>query len=248
MQSEPRPSATLILCRGEPGREQVLMVRRHRDTAFGNLFAFPGGVIEEGDLDSPLVAAANDLDERLQTTEGHRYYHAAIRETWEETGVFIGRGSASGIAEGRASVLGGEPLTLVCKRHGLVPELDRLDYVAHWVTPVGRPRRYSTRFFLTQVESEIEVDIDGNELVDAHWLTPAEALAGSAAPDFELPRPTRAVMEDLVAASQDRGLVDWAGRRWRAGVPRFEGTVRHEDGAEIVTLPDNPGYTGFVNE
>lgn len=244
----PRPSATLILVRGERGREQVLMVRRHRDTAFGNLYAFPGGVIEASDSDAPLGPTADDLDERLQTTDGHRFYNAAIRETWEETGIFIGRGTAAAAAAGRATVLGGAPLTSVCQQHRLVPELDRLHYVAHWVTPLGRPRRYSTRFFLTEVGPEIDAEIDGNELVDAQWLTPEEALAGSVAPDFELPRPTYAVMEDLVAAGRDRGIVRWAEDRWRAGIPRFEGTVRQKDGAEIVTLPDNPGYSGFVDE
>lgn len=224
------------------------MVRRHRDTAFGNLFAFPGGVIEAGDSESPLWVTGEDLDEQLQTTDAHRFHHAAIRETWEETGIFIGRGAATAIVEGRARVLGGEPLMSVCQRHGLIPELGRLHYVAHWVTPLGRPRRYSTRFFLAEVGPEIEADVDGNELVDARWLTPEEALAGTAAPDFELPRPTRCVMEDLVAASRDRGIVDWASRRWSAGIPRLEGIVRHDAGVEVVVLPNNPGYSGFTDE
>ncbi len=70
------PSATVVLLRDAPSEElEVLMIHRGVDTAFGGMWAFPGGVIEardvpDGTAPDPLPAARR----------------AAVRETAEEVG------------------------------------------------------------------------------------------------------------------------------------------------------------------
>ena len=73
-----RPAATLVLLRDGHDELEVLMIHRGSSTAFGGMWSFPGGVIDDGDIPSgtepdPLPAAR----------------HAAIRETAEETGLVI---------------------------------------------------------------------------------------------------------------------------------------------------------------
>lgn len=65
---------------------------------------------------------------------------AAIRETFEEAGLLVGRRVAfvpRTRARGWAAFLA----------HGVVPALDALEYVARVITPPGNPRRFDTRFF-----------------------------------------------------------------------------------------------------
>jgi len=77
------PAATVVLLRDGPAEElEVLMIHRGIDTAFGGMWAFPGGVIEthdvpEGSGRDPLPAARR----------------AAVRETREEVGLVVDESS-----------------------------------------------------------------------------------------------------------------------------------------------------------
>jgi 8-oxo-dGTP pyrophosphatase MutT (NUDIX family) len=76
------PSATVVLVRDGVDELEVLMIHRGADTAFGGMWAFPGGVIEDHDIPDgtepdPLPAARR----------------AAVRETHEETGVLVDEAS-----------------------------------------------------------------------------------------------------------------------------------------------------------
>ena len=77
-----RPAATLVLLRDRRDELEVLMIHRGAETAFGGMWAFPGGVIEDDDIPSgtepdPIPAAR----------------HAATRETEEELGLQVDPGS-----------------------------------------------------------------------------------------------------------------------------------------------------------
>ena len=65
--------------------------------------------------------------------------------------------------------------------------------LARWVTPPGGPRRYDTRFFLTAAPAGQSVACDGEEIVEAGWWRPADALAA----DITLIEPTRVTLEWL---------------------------------------------------
>ncbi len=62
---------------------------------------------------------------------------------------------------------------------------------AHWTTPIGRPRRFATWFFLAALGAGAEeVTVDGGEISDHLWLTPTEALAAKERGEVEVPAPT----------------------------------------------------------
>jgi 8-oxo-dGTP pyrophosphatase MutT (NUDIX family) len=65
--------------------------------------------------------------------------------------------------------------------------------LARWVTPPGGPRRYDTRFFLTVAPAGQAVACDGEEIVEAGWWRPGEALRA----DITLIEPTKVTLEWL---------------------------------------------------
>jgi 8-oxo-dGTP pyrophosphatase MutT (NUDIX family) len=70
-------------------------------------------------------------------------------------------------------------------------DADALVPWAHWTTPPGRNRRFSTWFFIGEALAEFgEVTVDGGEIHEHAWLRPAEALAAKERGEVELPAPT----------------------------------------------------------
>jgi hypothetical protein len=67
---------------------------------------------------------------------------------------------------------------------------DRLAYFAHWITPEEQPIRFDTRFFVALMPPEQEPVVDGHEIVDLKWLTPADAIAASKRKEIGLRTPT----------------------------------------------------------
>jgi 8-oxo-dGTP pyrophosphatase MutT (NUDIX family) len=198
-----RDGATVLLVRDAaegPASIEVLMLRRHPGTAFGSVWAFPGGAVDE--VDQRTGAAPPHDDERESRLlglphGGGRFWAAAIRETLEETGLSLGPAD--------------------------------LHYLSHWVTPEGPPWRFDTRFFLA-LAPDAEHALDDGEHIDSCWIRPADALERHAAGGFDLILPTIRNLEavarftcaaDLVAAAaaaEDPRAVDDGGG-WRILLP-----------------------------
>lgn len=190
----PRDAATLILVRKDKDAPRVLMGKRHGGMAFmANKFVFPGGRVDPGDH---RIAAGGDLRPEVSAKVSHGITIsrarglalAAIRETFEEAGVLVGERSAN-IPRTRA---------VAWKKffaHGVVPRLDRLDFIARAVTPPNRTRRFDARFFMADAEAIAhQLDAAANEeLLTPCWVTLAEARA------LDLPSITRTVLDEVEA-------------------------------------------------
>lgn len=70
---------------------------------------------------------------------------------------------------------------------GLVLAPDALRPWSHWITPSFEPKRFSAHFFLAVAPADQDVVIDGNEITEAQWLTPGDALLQRA--QLRLPPP-----------------------------------------------------------
>lgn len=147
----PRDAASLILLRRDAGRAvEVLLGRRAGKHRFlPDVYAFPGGRL---DLSDRLDTIVNDLnfndnsafDLSCPPSLTRALAVAAVRETWEETGIALGR-----IAAGR-----------------LQPDLSGLRYVGRAITPAESPIRFHARFFLQDV-SDRPLTLGGSgELLD----------------------------------------------------------------------------------
>jgi 8-oxo-dGTP pyrophosphatase MutT (NUDIX family) len=187
----PKDAATLILVKHD-GEPCVLMGQRHSGMAFmAGKFVFPGGRVDPCDQ---RVAAANDLRPEvlekltfgITPTRAHGLALAAIRETFEETGVLVGVRSDH-CPHTRSSAWAR------FFAHGVVPKLDTLDFVARAITPPNRSRRFDARFFMADASSIAHVleDAENDELLKPCWLTLAEARA------LDLPSITRRVLAEV---------------------------------------------------
>ncbi len=68
---------------------------------------------------------------------------------------------------------------------------------ARWVTPVGAPRRYDTRFFVASAPDGHEGEHDGSELVASAWMRPGAVLGAFDRGELDLVLPTQRSLEML---------------------------------------------------
>jgi 8-oxo-dGTP pyrophosphatase MutT (NUDIX family) len=161
----PRDAASLILLRGTGATLEVLVGRRPLAARFmPGVYVFPGGAIDPPDRRPWMVETeTGSLAPRLA-----RAARAALRETWEEVGVLVGRR-----AEAVPSPNSGTPTEGAVERayrlRGLAASMDLLAYVGRAITPSHSSRRFNTRFFLADGESVFGEPISSTELEDVRW-------------------------------------------------------------------------------
>jgi len=177
----PKDASTLILLDRSGPSPKVLMGKRHqRHTFLPGAFVFPGGSADASDRKMPVAAALDPRAEnklmlhtrRPSTDKARGLAVAAIRETFEETGLLLGtkRGSSRAAPEGPWQAF---------SEAGILPDLSSMHFIARAITPPRRKRRYDTRFFTCDV-SAIAHKIDGKvgadfELTELVWL-PLDAI------------------------------------------------------------------------
>jgi len=109
---------------------------------------------------------------------------------------------------------------------------------AHWTTPPGRSRRFSTWFFLAPLAgaaAELDITVDGSEINDHLWVTPAEAIAAHATGEVELPAPT---FVSLTRLGSYRSVADAVNRVPTEPYRRFNPRVVHVEGEWVATIYD----------
>jgi 8-oxo-dGTP pyrophosphatase MutT (NUDIX family) len=178
----PRDAATLIVVRDR--REILLGVRSAGHVFMPHLYVFPGGRVDAGDarVPSPVGLRAPELSKLTRTLSPARaraLAMTAVRETYEETGLILGRPTKQ---PPRTSSPHWQPFFAT----GHVPALDRLRYVARAVTPPNPLRRYDARFFLADAK-HCSGRLRGNgELEDLRWVTLQQAARLDLSPVTEL--------------------------------------------------------------
>jgi 8-oxo-dGTP pyrophosphatase MutT (NUDIX family) len=106
-----------------------------------------------------------------------------------------------------------------------LPDPAALVAFARWITPPEITMRFDTYFFLAEAPAGAEVEIDGQEIVDARWFEPSRALQGAEAGELLMVFPTIKNLETMARFGSARELLDWAGRREVKPVePRVVGT------------------------
>ncbi len=186
----PKDAATLILTRTRKGEAEVLMGRRARGHVFmASKWVFPGGRVDRADF---TAAAANDLsssdmarlNREVPARRARALAIAAVRETFEETGLLLAAPAPA------ASVAG--PWREF-RAAGALPDLAALSYVARAITPPGRTRRFDARFFMADARTLLhpEPTAGSGELDEIAWLPLSDTRS------LDLPAITRFVLAEV---------------------------------------------------
>jgi 8-oxo-dGTP pyrophosphatase MutT (NUDIX family) len=202
-----RDAATVVLLRdGEGGVEAWLLTRVARMAFAAGMTVFPGGRVEASDADLPW-AGPPPADAAL--------VGAAVRETFEETGVLLGVAGLD-LGSARADVEAGRlGFGSLLREHGATVDPSGLHPWARWVTPEGESRRYDTRFFVAALPSGAAPAAVTSEAEHAGWLGVAAALAERERGERALMPPTIVTLgsiaafvtvADVIAAAPGRSL------------------------------------------
>jgi 8-oxo-dGTP pyrophosphatase MutT (NUDIX family) len=194
----PVDAATLIVMDTTARSPKILMGRRNPNLTFmPGKYVFPGGRVDAADRTMVALGMLSPRAEarlmartpRMTPQRCRALAMAAIRETFEETGLMIG--SAEYGAPERAPA----GMWREFADQGLHPTPDALLYVARAITPPKRPRRFDTRFFvapMSAVGGKVERDIGpGAELTELTWVTLDDAVR------LDLPTITQVIIEEL---------------------------------------------------
>ncbi len=204
--AEPRNAATVVLLRPSPvGGSEVYLLRRQTSMAFaGGMCVFPGGGVDPRDFDHAVAWAGPSPEEwaaRLGVDEpmARALVCAAVRETFEESGVLLAGTGESVVADttgddweaDRVALEARElSLTDFLDRRGLVLRTDLLGAWAGWLTPVFEPRRYRTWFFVASLpEGQITRDVS-TESSSVDWVPVMTAVGQAEARDILMMPPT----------------------------------------------------------
>jgi 8-oxo-dGTP pyrophosphatase MutT (NUDIX family) len=199
----PKDAATLILVDRSGTTPKVLLGKRHaRHKFMPGKFVFPGGRVDPGDKRMPVArpldphARANLMKRvaRPSAAKAQGFALAAIRETFEETGLLLGVSvnNAPAVPSGAWAAFA---------RANILPDLGDLHFIGRAITPPGRPRRFDARFF-TLDASAIAHRIEGvtgpeAELIELVWMSLAEAKR------LDMPAVTGVMLEELDARIAD---------------------------------------------
>ena len=255
-----RDAATVMLVRDGADGMEVFMLRRNLQSVFvGGAYVFPGGAVDEEDSHTdlgPVCSGRTDAEasELLGVAEGGlAFWVAAVRECFEEAGVLLAY-DASGtvlsladaaverrfVAHRRAVDTGRRRLVDVCLEEGLFLAVDRIHYFSHWITPLGAPRRYDTRFFVTEAPAEQVPLHDSRETIAGLWTRPADALARYAAGELDLIFPTIRNLEAIGRFERSADLL--AAAAAIESVPAILPRVVADGHGVRIVLPGDPAY------
>ena len=191
----PKNAATVMIIRRDAAKPRVLMGRRHGGHSFmPDRWVFPGGRIDRADYRAP---SATDLraevgvlfDKHLPAGRGRALAMAAVRETWEETGLLLGQ-------PGQARAHGPwKPFA----EQGVLADLAALDIIARAITPPAVGKRFDTWFLLADAERLASLDrqADCGELDEIAWVEFEEAMG------LQLPAVTRMMIKEAGERMKD---------------------------------------------
>lgn len=252
--AEPRHASTVVVLRDAAGHGvEAYLLRRLRSMSFAaGMYVFPGGSVDPRDADvavpwagPPAAAWATALtaDEPL----ARALVCAAVRETFEESGVLLAGPDAATIATlddswaaARAALLDRSvSLTELLTQRGLTLRADLLRPWAHWVTPEVEPKRFDTRFFVAALPAGQQPLHFAGESDRGEWSRPSDALSRQASGEIGMLPPTAFTLAELAEFGSVADVLAAAGHREiRRMLPKI---LLNGDDVRFL-LPGEPGY------
>jgi 8-oxo-dGTP pyrophosphatase MutT (NUDIX family) len=197
------------------GGPEVYMLRRKSSMAFApGAYVFPGGSVDTRDADEQVAWAGPEPGEWGQIFDAppqlaRALVCAAVRETFEESGVLLaGPSAGSVVADTTGADWEADRLALLDRslslaellaRRGLVLRSDLLRPWSRWITPVIEERRFDARFFAAALPPQQRTRDVGGEAAEVAWVSPADAIAMGRRREILLWPPTAVSLAELAA-------------------------------------------------
>jgi 8-oxo-dGTP pyrophosphatase MutT (NUDIX family) len=248
-----RPAATVMLVDDRPDLHVLMLRRSPRQVFATSMWVYPGGAVDPDDAACPCDGLDDEAAGRrlgLAGAGGLAYWVAAMRECFEEAGVLFASMppvlSAAGVEQRRERLAahrdalnrGELSFAELVEREELRLRGDALHHVAHWITPLGPPRRFDTRFFLAALPAGEVAAHDEGEAVHHDWVRPLDALTAFHEDRMAMMSPTVRMLTCLAAFGSAAEAVDAAA----AGlVPQQVRVLRNEVEYRLM-LPGDPRY------
>jgi 8-oxo-dGTP pyrophosphatase MutT (NUDIX family) len=239
--------------RADAGGMEVYMLRREPSMAFApGAMVFPGGSVDGRDADEEVAWAGPDAaawGEILAAPPelARALVCAAVRETFEESGVLLAGESADSVVADTTSedwerdrnALLDRSLSLaeLLAARRLVLRSDLLRPWARWITPVVEPRRYDARFFAAALPAGQRTRDVSTEAAAVTWIEPAAAIEAGKRGEIQLWPPTAVTLAEL-AACGDLGTALTGPREVATRIPE----VLVREGATWLTVPGVSEY------
>lgn len=168
----------------------------------------------------------------LRKNSGH-----AFGGSWVFPGGRVDRSDGEGLAGARQAAV-----RETAEEVGIVLDPKLLVPFSRWLPPSTIPRRFATWFFAGAMpQTAVDIVVDGSEIGDYAWLTPAAALGRHADDLITLAAPTWVTLHRLACY---RDVMDVLTELKRADISYFT-TVVVNDGTHPVALwPPDAAYEG----
>lgn len=249
----PLPSATVMLLREDGPGLQVLLMRRHGNTAvLGGVHVFPGGKLDPVDhvdpssgVDlSPESCRQRLAEPDLDPGQALALHVAALRETFEECGLLPGVAAGAGqLSDLRERMQAGADLCTAAGQLGVALKASALLPWSRWITP-RQPsvsnKRFDTRFFVALAPPEQAIVACARETTEVVWMTPRAALERYWAGDIDLAPPQIMSLSHL----NRLGGVDAVLNHARTRTPALIAPEPFDDdGMRVICYPGDPAHS-----
>ncbi len=249
--AEPRDAATVVLLRGTEAGPAIYLLRRQTSMAFaGGMCVFPGGGVDRRDFDATVAWAGPppaDWAARLgvDEAEARALVCAAVRETFEESGVLLAGTSPTDVVadttgddwEADRVALESRELAMsdFCSRRGLVLRTDLLGVWAGWLTPVFEPRRYRTWFFVASLPEGQRTRDVSSESSSVAWMPALEAVQAVDDGELTMMPPTYLTCLEVAQHADPAAVLGAAAGR---SVDMFTPEVTGDADDATLSMPD----------
>lgn len=166
--ARPRLASTIVLYKGSRDNPKILMGQRSpRNDFMPSVFVFPGGRVDRSDSYAPYDGDLSARTERIleaaySPRKARACVLAAIRETWEETGLMLGKPV-------KWSKNVNDPSWDAFRQADMIPDLSGIEAFGRAITPPHRHKRYDTWFFIQKFEGDGTNISDSGELSNVGW-------------------------------------------------------------------------------
>ena len=254
------PAATVLVLRDSKEGIEVLMVKRSKKSPFGNLYVFPGGKIDEDDLQKEWKSYCDGYNDSMASEilglneSGLSYWIACIRESFEEVGILLAKRKSgekldlegkdkNKFDKYRKDLINHEISFLeICKREELILTAKNIAPLSHWITPDFEIKRFDTRFFIAYLPENQIVQHDGMELTHSLWINPNNALKKAMEGDMQMILPTTENLKLCSNFTSAREMLENQKNLTKNDIKPILPKFYKENGTWNVLYPGDEGY------